>query len=81
MAEAEQKTVRIIAYAAGNVQSLKTVNVMTNKPIANEYPTCTQTTGAPSPAGAYPTYMAAGAANTKGNGLPCIYVAGYTAPG
>jgi hypothetical protein len=72
------KTVRIIAYAAGQTQTLKTVNVFNNAAGAAAFANCLQG-GAPADH-QYPTCMASGAANSSVVGLPNVYISGYSAP-
>ena len=75
-----RKTVRIIAYNKVNIQHLRSVNVFTTAPTKKEFPERLQAGAAPQK-NEFPTVMASGAANpTQTNGLPNIYVAGYSGP-
>jgi hypothetical protein len=76
---------RIIAFAAGNVGNIKTVNVLAVAPAddAHRVKTYTQVTAAVAAAaapGQIPTFMASGAAGAVTAGLPIIFINGYTAP-
>jgi hypothetical protein len=75
------KTVRIIAYnqALQRANHMRVVNVWTTPPARLEYPQVLQAAAGPV-AGEYPTWMASGAANTPTNGLPNVYIAGYSGP-
>jgi hypothetical protein len=75
------KTIRIIAFSAVNQKThMRTVNVFNTAPARNEFPTYLQAAAGPL-AHEYPTYMASGAANpTNTQGLPNIFVSGYSGP-
>ena len=71
-----RKTVRIIAFSAANAKLyMGTVNVSTTKATAHEYPEYLQASGDTSHA--TPTVMAAASLT---NGIPTIYVNGYSGP-
>jgi hypothetical protein len=77
------KSVRVIAFAAANVQHLKTVNIITSLAldVHHSIPTFLQLTAAQAVAQAktqpVPTYMD-GSAHPAG--LPTIFISGYNAP-
>jgi hypothetical protein len=73
-----RKLVRIVAFAAKNEPSLKTVNVSTTAPTSkHQAKECVQLTAAQAMAGQHPTVMAAASLTP---GLPTVYVNGYTGP-
>ncbi len=74
----QRKSVRIIAYDAKQVQTLKTVNVSTTSPKdRHQAKECLQLTAAQAAVQHHPTWMASAAVDAK---LPTIYINGYTAP-
>lgn len=78
----QRKPIRIVAFNAKNVQTLKTVNVAAVRPNgpASEIKECLQLTAAQSVVQQTPTYMAAGAPGSTVLGIPTIFVNGYTTP-
>lgn len=80
-----RKGVRIIAFdaQARKVNNMRVVNVFTTKPPHNEFPEMVQETsgGDSRNLNTLPTVMASGAANPANTqGLPNVYVNGYTGP-
>lgn len=74
-----RKPVRIVAFNAKNVQHLRTVNIVSSKPVDPHHSIkeCIQLTAAQARVQHNPTWMD-GSANPKG--LPTIYINGYAAP-
>lgn len=77
----QRKPVRIVAFNAQNVQTLKTVNVLAAAPVdpGHEIKECLQLTAAQATV-QEPTLMAAGGPGSTIKGLPTIFINGYTAP-
>jgi hypothetical protein len=78
----DQKTVRIIALNASlqRANHVRVVNVFTTAPARNEFPTVLQALTAAAKK-EYPEWMASGAANpVNTQGLPNIFIAGFSGP-
>lgn len=82
MATAPLPSIRILAYAARNVQHLRTVNVLASAPNDPHHSIkpYIQLTAAQFKTGVHEQVMASGAADAVTKGLPTIYVNGYSAP-
>lgn len=77
--QVQQKSCRVIAYSAKNIQHMKTVNIVTSLTgdIHHAIKQFLQLTAAQTQVQQHPTFMD-GSASPKD--LPTIYIAGYSGP-
>jgi hypothetical protein len=82
MSVAPLPSLRVLAYAAKNVQHLRTVNVLAAAPVDPNHSIkpSIQLTAVQYKTGVHEQVMASGAPNAVTKGLPTIFINGYTAP-
>ena len=78
-AQVQQKSCRVIAFAAKNVQHMRSVNIITSVAldVHHSIKQFLQLTSSQAQVGTHPTFMD-GSATPKG--LPTIFISGYSGP-